>query len=450
MIRTREGTELGVHDALDLKDLVSHELNQRRESGYEVSHLEPAVDAAVTAGEQGELERLLEELERAPRASGWTYEEPSDAAAIAAARREVPLATPLDLDDAELRSRIHAAWLGRCAGCNLGKPFEGMDRVSIRDYLDFAGAYPLTDWVPRLDPLPERFASVARAAESVRGNVRAMPRDDDIDYTVLGLLLLEQHGLDYTSDDVARAWLELLPFLQIFTAERVAYRNLLHGIAPPETARVRNPYREWIGAQIRADVFGYVCPGDPAAAAGLAYNDAAVSHVANGIYGEQWAAALVAASFTAPSMIEALAVASLVVPPRSRLAEALDLVADHHAAGASWDGLRDVLEARYGQLDFVHTIQNAAVVAAALLWGEGDFTRTIGLAVEGGWDTDCNGATAGSAFGVMHGLEGIPEHWTAPLNDTIRSALFGYDGARISDLAARTACLAAARSEAYT
>ena len=53
---------------------------------------------------------------------------------------------------------------------------------------------------------------------------------------------------------------------------------------------------------------------------------------------------------------------------------------------------------RYGHYSFVHTVNNAALVTAALLWGEGDFTRTIGLAVQGGWDTDCTGATAGSAL----------------------------------------------------
>ena len=78
----------------------------------------------------------------------------------------------------------------------------------------------------------------------------------------------------------------------------------------------------------------------------------------------------------------------------------------------------------------------------ALRWGAGDFTRTIAYAVQGGWDTDCNGATAGSAFGAMHGTRALPRHWIAPLNDRIRSAIFGYDNARISELAECTLRLA--------
>ena len=124
-----------------------------------------------------------------------------------------------------------------------------------------------------------------------------MARDDDIDYTILGLHVLETTGSEYTSADVAQAWLERLPFLQVYTAERAAYRNLVHGVAAAGHARVRNPYREWIGAQIRADISGYVCPGDPPGAAARLRRRVAVA-LANGIYGEKWAAALIAAAFT--------------------------------------------------------------------------------------------------------------------------------------------------------
>ena len=90
----------------------------------------------------------------------------------------------------------------------------------------------------------------------------------------------------------------------------------------------------------------------------------------------------------------------------------------------------------------MHTVNNAAVIAAALLWGDRDFSKTIGLAVQGGWDTDCTGATTGSVFGAMHGTKALPPHWIDPLNDLIRSAIMGYDHSRPSELADRTLRLA--------
>jgi len=160
-----------------------------------------------------------------------------------------------------------------------------------------------------------------------------------------------------------------------------------------------------------------------------------------------WAAALIAACFVTNDARAAIELSVDHVPPRSRLAEAIRDVSDLHAKGLDWETARDEVEVRYGHYSFVHTVNNAALVTAALLWGEGDFTRTIGLAVQGGWDTDCTGATAGSVFGALHGAEALPGHWVDPLNDSVRSAIMGYDRSALSDLADRTLRLAQARRE---
>jgi ADP-ribosylglycohydrolase len=423
---------------LDLGDLLSDEFVQRRQSGYDVADLEDPILQASTNGSVAECERLFELLEEAPRREDWAYEEPSELREIRSVLPEAPSLPELEFDEDCLHDRLQAAWLGRCAGCVLGKPVEGWDRETIRSYLQLARAYPLDDYVPRLEPMPYGYEMHPSWPEVVRGSVRFVARDDDIDYTILGLHILETRGFDFGPEDVAETWMSRVPFLATYTAERAAYRNLVCGLRPPDTATYRNPYREWIGAQIRADMWGYVSPGDLERAAELAFKDAAFSHTRNGIYGEMWASALVAASFVAPSMRIALEAALTKVPPRARLAEALRYVFSLRERGLGWEGTRNELEERYGHYSFVHTINNAAVVAAALMWGEGDYARTIGLAVQGGWDTDCNGATAGSAFGAMHGMESLPGSWVEPLNDRVRSAVTGFDDSRISDLAERT------------
>jgi ADP-ribosylglycohydrolase len=436
-----------VHDVLNPAEMVSDELAQRRESGYDVAELEGVVRAAIESDAPEEMDRAYARLEAAAIRPDWPYEEPSTLDEIRAslpAAAEVPA---LGLDDAALRDRMLGAWLGRCAGCNLGKPVEGWSRERIRTYLDLADAYPITDYLPVLDPFPEGLKLNWCWPETTRGNIEFMARDDDIDYTILGMHILEEHGFGFGPDDVAEEWLLRLPFFQVYTAERVAYRNLIHGFRPPETASHCNPYREWIGAQIRADMWGYVCPGDPEAAANLAFADASLSHTQNGIYGEMWAAALLAACFVSTDARAAIDISLDHVPPRSRQAEAIRDVVDLHAKGLDWETARDEVEVRYGHYSFVHTVNNAALVTAALLWGEGDFTSTIGLAVQGGWDTDCTGATAGSIFGALHGADALPGHWVDPLNDSARSAIMGFDHSSLSDLADRTLRLAHARHE---
>jgi ADP-ribosylglycohydrolase len=431
-----------MHDVLDPRDLVSDELLQRRESGYETSELEDSIRYALSNGSSAELEGMLNLLENTQRRPDWGYEEPTTWDEISSALPQAPALTEPTVDESALRDRLLAAWLGRCAGCNLGKPVEGWERSKIREYLEHAGCYPLTDYFPRLDPMPEGFEMRESWPDTTRGRIRYMARDDDIDYTILGLHILETYGFDFGPHDVAREWMGRLPFLLTYTAERAAYRNLVLGLDPPETATYRNPYREWIGAQIRADMWGYASPGDPERAARLAFQDASLSHVTNGIYGAMWAAALIASAFVAQDARAALEASLAQVPARSRLAETLGDMLELHERGLDWEKARDELERTCGHYGFVHTINNAAVVAAALLWGEGDFTSTIGLAVQGGWDTDCNGATAGSTFGAMHGTEALPGSWVDPLNDRVRSAIVGFDNSRISDLAERTLKLA--------
>ncbi|MFF3367008.1 ADP-ribosylglycohydrolase family protein [Streptomyces misionensis] len=349
---------------------------------------------------------------------------------------------------AGLADRIHGGWLGRIAGNMLGKPVEQGEvwtRERIDGYLRRAGALPLTDYLP--EPADEADAAALRPEwrACVRGRIHGSCRDDDVDYTVLGLHLLETRGFGFSTEDVGELWLRRLPYLQTFTAERAAYRNLASGLRPPLTATYDNPYQEWIGALIRADVFGWTCPGDPVRAAGLARRDAVLSHTGNGVYGAMWAAALIAAAFTAPTVRAALDTALGVIPGSSRLARAVRRVMSLHETGLGW---ADTVATATGESagGWIHTVPNAAVLTAGLLYGGDDFTRTLALTVRGGLDTDSNGATAGSVAGVRTGAAALPGRWKDPLEDTVRSAVFGFDGARISALAERTVRLATAGS----
>ncbi|MFG3035454.1 ADP-ribosylglycohydrolase family protein [Streptomyces sp. NPDC048330] len=441
------------------EDLVGHELRQAAEDGRDARALAARWSAAggppapAAAGASGtprpELRPLAEELLDALAAlpSPLTEREPDALADIraltATGRTPAPEVRPAGRDTG-LLDRLHAAWLGRAAGCLLGKPVEKLPLPAIRALARASGNWPLSGWftargVPRqlLDAHPWNRRS---AATSLAENIDGMPEDDDLNYPLLNLLLLRRYGRGFTTADVARLWLDELPAGRTFTAERVAYRNLLDGVEPPLTSLRRNPFREWIGAQIRADVHGWTHPGDPDGAAEQAYRDAALTHTANGVYGAMFVAAVVAAAAAGTADVHrALAAGLAVIPPRSRLAEAVRLGVTAARATPDFDAVVDRLHAELGGYHWVHAVPNTALLAAALTHADGDFSRSVCAAVSGGWDTDSNGATAGSVAGLLAGHpDRLPEHWTAPLKNRLATSVPSFDGIGFDTLAELT------------
>lgn len=318
-------------------------------------------------------------------------------------------------------------------------PLEG-----IRAIARSTGNWPLSGWFTEagLDPeLATRYPWNRRSAPtSLAENINGMPEDDDLNYPLLALMLIQRHGTDFTTSDVAKLWLDELPAGRTFTAERIAYRNLLTGLEPPHTATHRNPFREWIGAQIRADVFGWIAPGDPARAARLAHRDAVLTHTANGVYGAMFTAATIATAATGTADVHtALQSGLAVVPPQSRYAQAIDLGIELAAKHPDFDTVVDELHAAYADHHWVHVLPNAALLAAALTHADGDFEGSICRAVSGGWDTDSNGATAGSIAGLLAGHpEALGDRWTHPLKNRLSTSVAGFDGIGFDELARLT------------
>jgi ADP-ribosylglycohydrolase len=425
------------------EDLVGHELRQAREERKDVDAIE---DRWFVAGGQPAPGRgasqepvsrelralaleLLDELDALPRP--LAEDEPEGMTEILAAAH-VPQAA-VDYD------RIRGAWLGRAVGCVLGKPVENISREGIRAIAQGTGNWPIAGWFTAegLDPaISERYPwNKASKPTSLAENIDGIAEDDDLNFTMLSVVLLERAGRDFDTLDVAKVWLDYLPPGRIFTAERVAMRNLLEAVQPPQTATRHNPFREWIGARLRVDVYGWASLGDPVRAAELAWADARLSHTANGVYAAMWMAAAHAASLTEDSPRACAEVAMSVVPQRSRLAEALRFARD---LDGEWESRVDALVERYGHYHWVHAINNTALVAAAL-YAFDDFSSAICGVVQGGWDTDTNGAAVGSIFGALGPIE---ERWSAPLHGRFSTSLPSFDGISLDELVARTLAVA--------
>ena len=406
---------------------------------WNVSLIDPIYDALMDLAEGPDLARV----------------EPNDLDAIRALRPEGPRDLSWQPDAAERLDRLHGAWTGRCVGCALGKPVEGRGmqrdetgklsgRISIKNYLQKRDDWPLTDYFSNRDVGDgDRIPGF----HSYRENIAFMEPDDDVHYTLVGLGVLEQHGFDFTWDDVARYWLSHIPIAAICTAEAQAILNMQNcsrrgqdpSRGPEWTRRYRNPYREWIGAQIRADGWAYACAGKPELAAELAWRDAHWTHERNGIYGEMMFAAMIAAAFAESDLTKLIEIGLSEIPVDCRLARWVRMCMEWLTEYGDWESCMDRLEAELGEMHVVHTINNALICLIALHYGELDTTRTPAIAVMCGLDTDCNGATVGSIVGAIAGRSNFGGRLAEKLNDTVKPNMVGFQEVSMRELAERSA-----------
>jgi ADP-ribosylglycohydrolase len=427
-------------DEITLENLLRSEIAQRWEEGYEVTKAEDSLQKIINGPEKEKnlkLMALWDELETSQPArarANFPFIEPTLLENIQKERIKGPRVLENQLTDEEYNNKVRGAWLGRCIGCLLGKPVEGWSKDSIEKYLKMSDSYPLDYYIPEIIPHPEGYSLHPSYKEAVRGKINGMPRDDDIDYTILGLHIIEEYGFNVTSNDIASEWLGHLPYHLVYTGERVAYKNIVNGIMPPKSAYYRNPYREWIGAQIRADIWGYIVPGYPEIAAKLAYRDATISHVKNGVYGEMFIAAMISAAFVNNNIKEIIRIGISEIPRWSRLADAARNTILWSEMHDDWETAWEKIIWAYSDYSWLHTINNACLVLLGLLYGDGELGKSISISVMGGLDSDCNGATTGSIIGAILGSQALPEKWVSPLNDSVRSVVAGFSHSKISEL----------------
>lgn len=418
-----------------LKSIVKEEITQCAEEGCLVVGVAEKCESATTTAH---LMEIYWELRKLRTAGGFAYDEPSHLAGIQAARPGQTRRWNVKTDEA-LLDRVHGAWLGRIAGCMLGKPVEGWSRDQIASYLSAVAEYPLENYVP---PAPENSPHEFERkpfAWCSRGAWDHAVADDDTNYTVMGLKIMEDKGLGFTTADVGQMWLGNLPYHAVCTAEKQAYMNLVNELPIDEVPMYLNPYREWIGAQIRADFWGYCAPGWPEKAAEFAWRDAALSHVKNGIYGEMMCAAMISTALVTDDLYEIIEAGANEIPAKCRLAETVADCLKWGRECSNWEeAFEKMLQTYYGRYNWVHTNNNLAIVLIALLFGWPDYEKIACISVMQGMDTDCNGATAGSIIGAALGASKLPAKWIKPLDGRLDTSVIGFMQPRVEDLAKRT------------
>ena len=432
------GTEMEIDyknvDALNRypSDIMA-EYNQSTEEGLDLEKHKSLFES-VAAMEDGEMKTrmsdlIFETVINADMRSDYPYNEPCDLEGIKALRVAHEFAQTMP-DKETLRKKLLGAWTGRACGCLLGKPVEGIRSDELIPLLKETGNYPMHRYILSTDITDEvcshyKFGLRNKPCGDV---VDGMPVDDDTNYVVLAQKIIEDYGRDFKSENVATAWMKYQSVYSYFTAERIAYVNFVNCIQPPASAMYKNVCREWIGAQIRGDYFGYINPCMPAKAAEMAFRDARISHVKNGIYGEMWVSAMIACAAVTDSIEDIILGGLAQIPSTSRLYEAVMKILDGYKNGVTVEDCFNTIHSDFDEHTdhgWCHTISNAMIVTAALLYGEGDFGKSICCAVGMAFDTDCNGATVGSILGMRSGIDGIDEYWKKPVNGKIHTSIFG-------------------------
>jgi ADP-ribosylglycohydrolase len=363
------------------------------------------------------LAGVAQRLDGLPFRADWPYVEPNDLDGI---RRE--WAAPDDpsaiVDADAVAPRIEAAFIARVCGCMLGKPFEiDPTLAELREALEPHGEWPLR-FYPTERAVKSLKALQGQWPELVRERITHVAPDDDINYTILGMTILESKGRDFTHDDMTIAWLYNLPVLATFGPERT--RLLRSGLASLDLAGPSppNPGAELCGALIRADAYGYACPGRPALAAELAHRDATFTHSRTGVYGTMFVAAAIALALGGST--DVFGEALRYVPQRSRFAETVRTCIAIVRDANDWLGAYEQIHSTYRSLSHCQIHQEIGTLINAVHFAH-DTADAICKQVMQGNDTDSFGATAGSIAGAIHGP--IDEAWVAPFNDDVHLAL---------------------------
>lgn len=398
------------------------------------------LDAYISSLEKT-LEKSLTELKALPIDEAYAQKEPDSLSEIHKLRPDGPRKMWQSLPTEEYLDKLEGAFLSRLAGCTLGAPVEFHSVAHMKNWAAYTGdAFPPTNYWSKIKfPMDLRYEK-SPYEDYTRDSMTKVPVDDDITYTLLGLLIAEEYGIDFTTEDVGKAWLKYLPYA--CTAEDIALKNLKKGISPMETADIDNPYCQWIGADIRSDPFAYMAPAYPEKAAALAYRDAYISHRRNGIYGEMFFAAAQSAAFAVSHPVEALEIGLTEIPKECLLAKDVAWALKVGKNVKNYEDARERVDHRFQNMSHAHTNSNACLTTFGLMIGGTDMTKVISETVAMGMDNDCTAATAGSIVGAIVGKKGLEPHWYLHFNNTVDNYLIGVGEMQIDDIIRRFHALA--------
>lgn len=321
----------------------------------------------------------------------------------------------LTLED--YRDKVYGAWIGQIAGASYGFNFEGKARNVIQ-----------------LDHYLNKY--------------EAALVDDDYYYEMVALYGFERFGPNMTIQQLGDMWKEYRA--GTWGSSEQARLALERGIKPPATGSPRyNRLFHTIGPQFSSDIYGMISPGMVNLAGAVARKYSHINGYAEGSDGAVFVAASISEAFFETNPAKIVRQAARLIDPRSNYRQAIDFVLTGYEHGKPWQEVAAASEARwrpdYPQMN--NSVANGALVALGILYGDGDFLKSINIVTHAGdnTDADCNAANIASVIGAMHGFSAIPKQFVDPLHNRIYGDHMGQlklgrtIDERIDDLARRVA-----------
>lgn len=328
----------------------------------------------------------------------------------------------MQITEKELKNKIQGCWFGKNIGGTLGAPFEWRRQINDISFYthDIDG-----------DPLP----------------------NDDLDIQLLWLIAMEQRGVGLSSEILAHYWeICVTPH---WAEYGIAKANMKLGLIPPLSGAYHNLYKHSCGSYIRSEIWACIAPGTPKLAVELMMRDSQIDHGGNseGTYAAVFIAALESAAFVEKDVEKLIDIALTYIPEDCGVAQAVNMVIECHRAGKAYLDVRDLLLEKYRGAPFTYydngrpvklvserdrargfddgqkgydVVDNIGIIIVGLLYGEGDFGRSMLYAVNCGEDTDCTAATIGSIYGILLGFDGLPERWKKPIGSKIKTCSLNY------------------------
>ncbi|MFW6303642.1 MAG: ADP-ribosylglycohydrolase family protein [Candidatus Sumerlaeota bacterium] len=446
-----------------LKNLLRYEVIQRAEEGCAIKHqywLERL--RRLDEDDRDGLEQLERDLETFAPEENFPYVENSRLEAIEAVRPNGVRETRARPNEREYFKKAHGGWLGRCVGVMLGRPFDTepftchsqhLQRKDIQVWLEEADAWPLASYVPGASAA-EKWQLKLTHTDSTRGKIKRVEADPRLDATFIALKNMESTGGKARSAGIALSWLRDQAYERTPPDQAQAMLNMLASDVFARRERSverieskcdwdaiachRNPFREWNGALRRVDTYGLLHAGQPEAAARAAWADARISNSKNGVYGAMFLSVIIAAAFVEDDFESLIDCALCEIPTHSRLARDVKRMSAWCASEKSWVRIWDRMMEEYGDYAPSHSILTTLCIVMALLRGNGDFSKSLSIAVCCGLDPVTQGGAVGAIMGVLRGSSDMPARWTDPLQNTVLSNVQGCLENRISECASRT------------